>query len=101
MIIPSHDRENEITMPDTVFCYSCRKHHPRDDVIQVQSKGVKRWRCLKSIAESRKGREQRDAFGKAVTELNQALNPRKALHRLPRPVLELFVSTSGRVEGMV
>lgn len=88
-------------MPDTVFCYSCRKHHPRDDVIQVQSKGVTRWRCMKSIAESQKSRDERDAFGKAVTELNQALNPRKALHRLPRPVLELFGSTSGRVEGMV
>lgn len=94
MIIPSNDYEDEINMPDTVFCYACRKHHPREEVIQVESKGVKRWRCRRSIVESRKSREQRDAFGRAVTELNQALNPHGATHRLPRPVLELFGTRS-------
>ena len=77
-------------MSDTVFCYSCRKHHPRAEVTLVQSKGVKRWRCLRSIAESQKSRDQRDAFGKAVTEFNRSMSRGKSAHELPRPVLELF-----------
>ena len=84
------DRADEITMTDTIFCYSCRKHHARDEVTRVQSKGVKRWRCLKSIAESRKSRDQRDRFGKEITALNQAIRQRQSAHSLPRPVLELF-----------
>ena len=77
-------------MADTVFCYSCRKHHPLAEVTLVHSKGVKRWRCRRSIAESQKSRDQRDAFGKAMTEFNRAMNMGKSTHSLPRPVLELF-----------
>ena len=77
-------------MTDTVFCYSCRKYHARDEVTLVQSKGVKRWRCLKSIAESRKSRDQRDLFGKETTALNQAIRRRQSAPSLPRPVHELF-----------
>lgn len=77
-------------MSDTVFCYSCRKHHPLAEVTLVHSKGVKRWRCRKSIAESQKSRDQRDAFGKAMTEFNRAMSRGKSTHSLPRPVLELF-----------
>lgn len=90
-------------MSDTVFCYSCRKYHARAEVTLVQSKGVKRWRCLKSIAESQKSRDQRDAYGRAITELNRATGLRKATHTLPRSVLELFGSACGesppRLEG--
>jgi hypothetical protein len=97
------DRADETTMTDTVFCYSCRKHHARAEVTLVQSKGVKRWRCLKSIAESRKSRDQRDIFGKETTAQNQAIRQRQSPHSLPRPVLELFGSLRGsappRVEG--
>ena len=82
-------------MSDTVFCYSCRKHHPRAEVTLVQSKGVKRWRCRKSIVESQKSREQRDAFGKAITEFNRAMSHGKSTHSLPRPVLELFGGARG------
>ena len=82
-------------MFDTVFCYSCRKHHPLTEVTLVFSKGVKRWRCRKSIAESQKSRDQRDAFGKAITEFNRAMSRGKSAHALPRPVLELFGGARG------
>ena len=82
-------------MSDTVFCYSCRKHHPLAEVTLVFSKGVKRWRCRKSIAESQKSRVQRDAFGKAITEFNRAMSRGKSAHALPRPVLELFGGARG------
>ena len=89
-------------MTDTVFCYACRKHHPMSDVTLVQSKGgVKRWRCRKSIALARNSRDERDAFGKAVSELNRAISLSKRPHSLPRPVLELFHGPSGRVESRV
>lgn len=90
-------------MTESVFCYSCRKHHARDEVTLVQSKGVKRWRCLRSIAESRRSRDQRDLFGKETTALNQAIHQRQSTHSLPRPILELFGSLRGnapsRIEG--
>ena len=82
-------------MSDTVFCYSCRKHHPLAEVTLVFSKGVKRWRCRRSIAESQKNRDQRDAFGKAITEFNRAMSHGKSTHSLPRPVLELFGGARG------
>lgn len=82
-------------MSDTVFCYSCRKHHPLAEVTLVFSKGVKRWRCRKSIAESQKSRDQRDAFGKAITEFNRAMSHGKSTHSLPRPILELFGGARG------
>ena len=82
-------------MSDTVFCYSCRKHHPLAEVTLVFSKGVKRWRCRRSIAESQKSRDQRDAFGKAITEFNRAMSHGKSTHSPPRPVLELFGGARG------
>ena len=95
------DSEDEITMTDTVFCYSCRKYHAREEVTLVQSKGVKRWRCLKSIAESRKSRDQRDLFGKETSALNQAIRQRQSPHSLPRPVLELFETLRGKAPPRV
>ncbi len=88
-------------MTDTIFCYSCRKHHARDEVTRVQSKGVKRWRCLKSIAESRKSRDQRDLFGKETSALNQEIRQRPSAHSLPRPVLELFGTLRGNAPPRV
>lgn len=85
-------------MSDTVFCCSCWKRHPREVVVLVQSKGVKRWRCLRSIVESRRSRDQRDAFVRSVTELNRSIGLRKAMQWLLRPVLQLFSGTPGRLE---
>ena len=88
-------------MSDTVFCYSCRKHHPLAEVTLVFSKGVKRWRCRKSIAESQKSRDQRDLFGKETSALNQAIRQRQSAHSLPRPVLELFGTLRGNAPPRV
>jgi len=85
-------RENVATMTDKVFCYHCRNYHPSTEVRQVQSKGVKRWRCLKSIASSQASRAQRDAFGKAISETNRKVTLEQSGQTLPRCVLEVFRS---------
>lgn len=85
-------------MSETVFCYSCWKRHPREVVVLVQSKGVKRWRCLRSIVESRSSRDRRDAFVRSVTELNRSIGLRRAMQGLLRPVFELFNGTPRRLE---
>lgn len=77
-------------MMDKVFCYHCRAYHPPSEVRQVQSNGIKRWRCLKSIASSQASRAQRDAFGKSVSELNQFICLQHASRSLPHAVKELF-----------
>lgn len=86
-------------MTDEVFCYYCRRYHPTVDVMQVQSKGIKRWRCLKSLAPTRSSVAERDAFGKSVSESNRANNAWQSARPLPRPVLELLGSRSSRVDG--
>ena len=82
--------ENMATMTDKVFCYHCRNYHPSTEVRQVQSKGVKRWRCLKSIASSQASRAQRDAFGKEISETNRKVTLEHSRQTLPRSVLEVF-----------
>ena len=74
-------------MSDTVFCYHCRREHARADVVQVDTRGVKRWRCRRSIALSRASAAARDAFGRAVSEVNGAL---RSARPLPHPVRELL-----------
>jgi hypothetical protein len=86
-------------MSDTVYCYHCRRHHPADEVTRVESRGVKRWRCRQSISLSQRSIDQRDAFGKAVSLLNQASCAKPAGNPLPRPVLELFGSSRGGFEA--
>jgi hypothetical protein len=79
-----------ITMTDTIYCYHCRRHHPADEVRLVQTKGGKRWRCMQSLRSCRGSRVRRDAFGKSVSEFNQAINEWKAVQPLPHCVRELF-----------
>jgi hypothetical protein len=59
-------------MADTLYCYHCGRHHPKEEMRQVVSKGGKRWRCIKSIEATKRGVAERDAFGKEVTALNSA-----------------------------
>lgn len=87
-------------MSDTVFCYHCRRYHPRDEVTLVQTRGVKRWRCRKSISLSRASAAARDAFGKSISQMNQTACANPFPRPLPRPVLELFGSASGFAEGL-
>ena len=84
-------------MSDQVFCYHCRRHHPAHEVTPVYLRGVKRWRCRHSLALSRSSSAARDAFGRAVSELNRALSTGRAAKPLPRPVIELFQRTPASV----
>ena len=92
--------ENMATMTDKVFCYHCRNYHPSTEARQVESKGVKRWRCLKSIASSQANRKQRDAFGKAVSETNRKVSLEKSRQTLPRSILEVFRGGASIVGGL-
>lgn len=59
-------------MADTLYCYHCGRHHPKEEMRQIESKGGKRWRCIKSIEATKRGIAERDAFGKQVTAINSA-----------------------------
>lgn len=57
-------------MSDTHYCYHCGRHHPKEEMRQIATKGGKRWRCIKSIEATKRGTAERDAFGKQVTANN-------------------------------
>jgi hypothetical protein len=59
-------------MAETLFCYHCRMHHPKEEMRAIVTKAGKRYRCLKSIEATKKGREERDAYGREVTAMNRA-----------------------------
>lgn len=84
-------------MSDTVFCYHCRRQHARAEVVLVEARGVKRWRCRKSLVLGRRSVGERDAFGRAVSELNRRAVDALAHKPLPHAVIELmFVSSPAR-----
>jgi len=56
----------------TLYCYHCGRHHPRHEVRQIETKGGKKWRCIKSIEATKRGTAERDAFGKQVTAINSS-----------------------------
>ena len=68
-------------MADTLYCYHCGQHHPKTEMRQIETKGARRWRCIKSIEAAKKGREAREAFGRQTTDTNkaEAQNKLKAL----------------------
>ena len=39
---------------------------------QIETKGGKKWRCIKSIEATKRNVAQRDAFGQTVTAVNRA-----------------------------
>ncbi len=59
-------------MSSTAYCYHCGTHHPREEMRQIETKGGKRWRCIKSIEATKRGTAERDAFGKQVTATNKS-----------------------------
>lgn len=61
-----------MTSTGTIYCYHCGSHHPREEMRQIETKGGKRWRCIKSINATKKSSVERDAFGKTVTTINKA-----------------------------
>jgi hypothetical protein len=57
---------------ETIFCYHCARHHPRGEMRQIETKGGRKWRCIKSIEATKRDVAQRDAFGQTVTAINRA-----------------------------
>jgi hypothetical protein len=93
-----HLTKDERAMTDQVFCYHCRRYHPTVEVTLVQSKGVKRWRCLKSLTSIHGSVAERDAFGKSVSESNRASRDWQNARPLPRPVLDLLSARPGHFD---
>ena len=59
-------------MSENLFCYHCRIPHPKEEMRQIDTKGGKRWRCIKSIEATKRGMESREAFGRQQTAINKA-----------------------------
>ena len=58
-------------MPEMLFCYCCRVHHPRDQMHSFRTRQGLRWRCQRSIDAAKCSASERDAFGKEQTEINK------------------------------
>lgn len=65
-----------------IYCYHCGRHHPSDEMRQIETKAGKKWRCIKSIAATKKSSVERDAFGKTVTTINKAEQQARTAARL-------------------
>ncbi len=59
-------------MSETLYCYHCGRHHPKEEMRQIHNKNGSKWRCIKSIEATKRGTAERDAFGKTVTATNSA-----------------------------
>jgi len=71
-------------MPKTAYCYHCGIYHPIEEMRQVLTRGGKRWRCIKTIESSKRGRAEREAFGRQVTAGNKA-DTQAQLRRMTNP----------------
>lgn len=58
-------------MTETLFCYCCRIHHPKDEMRRFATKRGERWRCLRSISAALGSLNERDAFGRQQSALNR------------------------------
>lgn len=65
-------------MPDMLFCYCCRKHHPREEMRRFTTRSGERWRCRRSIEAARSHPGERDAFGRLQSEQNRLAARRMA-----------------------
>lgn len=61
----------EVTMTETMYCYCCRVHHPKDQMRLFPTKLGDRWRCIRSIEAASRSLLTRDAFGRQQTEFNR------------------------------
>ena len=71
-----------MSSPETIYCYHCGRHHPREEMRQIASKTGKKWRCIQSIQATKKSSAQRDAFGKTVSAINSSENQARVKSRL-------------------
>lgn len=58
-------------MTETMFCYCCRVHHPKDQMRPFPTKHGARWRCIRSIEAAAGGLSARDAFGQQQSAFNR------------------------------
>lgn len=65
-------------MPETLFCYCCRVHHPREQMHSFRTRHGFRWRCQRSIDAAKCSIGERDAFGRLQTEINREANQQMA-----------------------
>lgn len=65
-----------------IYCYHCGRQHPGAEMRRIDTKGGKKWRCIKSIEATKKSSIQRDAFGKTVTLINKSENQARIKARL-------------------
>lgn len=73
-------------MPEMLFCYCCRVHHPREQMRLFQTRHGPRWRCLRSIADARRPCAERDAFGRQQSAINREQARLEAERTQPRRV---------------
>ena len=86
-------------MTDTIFCYHCRRYHDKSEAKLIQTTRGQRWRCLKSLSFSRTNPLQRDAFGRAITALNQTVRQSLDQQTLPYCVKEALAAAPVRDGG--
>ena len=58
-------------MSDTLYCYCCRTHHPKEQMRRFATRTGERWRCVRSIEAAHARPDERDAFGRRQSELNR------------------------------
>ena len=58
-------------MTDTLYCYCCRVHHPRQQMRRFPTTRGERWRCQRSIEAAAGSAQVRDAFGRRQSEINR------------------------------
>lgn len=65
-------------MSDMLYCYCCRKHHPKEQMRRFATRTGERWRCQRSIEAASARPDERDAFGRRQSELNRQMAVRMA-----------------------
>jgi hypothetical protein len=65
-------------MSETAYCYHCGTRHPKAEMRQIETKGGKRWRCVRSIEATKRSIAERDGFGRRVSAENKAEAQSKA-----------------------
>lgn len=58
-------------MTEKLFCYCCRAHHPRAEMLPFQTRSGFRWRCRRSVEAAQRSVSERDRFGQQQSEINR------------------------------
>lgn len=65
-------------MPEMLFCYCCRVHHPKKRMRLFPTRVGYRWRCISSIEAATRNIPERDLFGQRQTAANREASKRLA-----------------------